>query len=252
MINIADINRFGDELEQSLKLRTHPIAVKMLKSEDEIPEGALRPRRDNGNHLAQCQAFSLSRRQGTTVAMLRDDHWCFAALLAYGLEKKDENDEFIKMVANFPMFDYGKYVGVLTAPLQKAASEPDVVLVYAEPAQVRQMLVWIKMSQRTLVTTVFDPIDSCAYSIIPSMQTGEYRITFPDPGEQARAAAREDEVIFSIPAPKLPGFMEAFSRMKDMEKDSPWPHIVVTPDFPRPDFYAKQFKKWGLETGPKE
>jgi hypothetical protein len=36
---------------------TRPIAVKMLASEDEIPEDALRPKRDRGEHYAACQVF---------------------------------------------------------------------------------------------------------------------------------------------------------------------------------------------------
>ena len=43
----------------------------MLEKEEDIPEGAFRPKRDKGIHLAQCQAFAMSRRDGITVAMLK-------------------------------------------------------------------------------------------------------------------------------------------------------------------------------------
>ena len=78
-------NKFGEELENGLLLRTSPIAVKMLEKEADIPEGAFRPFKDEGYHLAQCQAFSLSRMEGKTVAMLKEDHWCPTALMAYGM-----------------------------------------------------------------------------------------------------------------------------------------------------------------------
>ena len=182
-MTIEELNKLGEQIEQTLKLRTMPIAVKMLKSEEEIPEDALRPKRDKGYHLAQCQAFALSRRQGFTVAKLKEDHWCFAALLVYGLVERDPDDEFLNRFASFPSFEFGKYIGVLSAPLKKATFQPDVVMVYAEPAQVRQMLMWVKFSEPGIhVTSEFDPIDSCSYSIVPVMETGEYRITFPDPG----------------------------------------------------------------------
>ena len=48
MTTIEEYNHFGKELEDKLKLRTFPIAVKMLESEADIPEQAFRPKRDKG------------------------------------------------------------------------------------------------------------------------------------------------------------------------------------------------------------
>jgi uncharacterized protein (DUF169 family) len=53
----------GTFIESSLALKTSPLAIKMVKTEDEIPDEALRPKRDRGYHWAQCQAFSVSRYQ---------------------------------------------------------------------------------------------------------------------------------------------------------------------------------------------
>jgi uncharacterized protein (DUF169 family) len=126
-------------------------------------------------------------------------------------------------------------------------------MIYAEPAQIRQMMMWIKFSQPgQTIKSEFDPIDSCAYAIIPVMETGDYRITFPDPGEQARSSAREDEVILSVPAGKLEAFGNSMRRTQKMEEESVWRHFLLQPDFPRPDFYVKQYKKWGLDTKDNE
>ena len=78
-------NTYGADLESLLFLRTYPIAIKMLESESEVPEGAVRPKADRGEHYAVCQAFSLARRQGMTVAMFIEDHWCFEPIISYGL-----------------------------------------------------------------------------------------------------------------------------------------------------------------------
>ena len=79
MTTLTDLNRLGEELERMLILRTSPIAVKMLEKEADIPEGAIRPKKDRGYHIAQCQAFAMSRRQKATVAMLKEDNWCYGA-----------------------------------------------------------------------------------------------------------------------------------------------------------------------------
>ena len=68
-----------------LVLRTYPIAIKMLKSESEIPEGSVRPKKDLGEHYSTCQAFGIVRHRGTKLAMFIEDHWCFEPIIGYGL-----------------------------------------------------------------------------------------------------------------------------------------------------------------------
>jgi hypothetical protein len=31
------------------------------------------------------------------------------------------------------------------------------------------------------------------------------------------------------------------------KKPEDWSHLLLRPDFPRPDFYKELFKKWGLD-----
>ncbi len=247
MPTISDYNRYGEELERSLLLKTSPIAVKMLEKESDIPDGAIRPKQDRGYHIAQCQAFAMTRRQGMTVAMLKEDHWCWAPLMAYGLVE-NPHDSFVDAVASFPSLEYGKYIGMVTAPLKTAKFEPDLVLVYSNNAQLRNLLMIAKFQEKANIKSEFDPIDSCAYSIVPVITSGQYRITIPDPGEYSRAFAAEDEIIFSVPKDKLEGLMEGIKRMAEMRQNQDeWSHIIMRPDFPRPDFYKELFKKWGLD-----
>ena len=72
MPTIKEYNQYGEELENLLGLQTSPIAVKMLEKQTDVPEGAIRPKKDRGYHLAQCQAFAMSRREKATVAMLKN------------------------------------------------------------------------------------------------------------------------------------------------------------------------------------
>jgi uncharacterized protein (DUF169 family) len=246
-MNIEELNGYGRDLERLLKLRSHPVAFKLLKSEEDEPEGAIRPGRDNGNHIAFCQAVSLARRQGMTVAMFKEDHWCFAPLLAFGI-MPDPHDEFLDQFKDFPRLPYGAAAGTVLGPLDAVTYEPDVVLVYATPAQLRQLLMAVKMNGDAPMHADFDPIDSCAYSIIPVLETGEYRITVPDPGEYARAAVADDEMIFSIPGAKLAGTVEALQRMAEMQRGMPYGEIEMKPDFTRPEFYDRIFKLWGLDS----
>ncbi len=171
MPDLAEFNKYGEELERSLILRTSPIAVKMLTKESDIPKEAIRPKRDRKYHLAQCQAFALSRREGTTVAMLKEDNWCPTAVMAYGLVKRPESVE--KWSHPYECFEVGKYIGIVSAPLKRATFIPDVVIIYAKPAQLRGLLLSMKVEDVPLVKGHFFP-PSCGWSVVNPMRTATY------------------------------------------------------------------------------
>jgi uncharacterized protein (DUF169 family) len=247
MPTIKEYNQWGKDLETYLKLKTYPIAVKMLEKEEDIPEGAIRPKKDRGYHLAQCQAFAMTRRQGMTIAMLKEDHWCWAPLMAYGLVE-DPHHPIVDALTSLPRFELGKYIGMVTAPLSTANFEPDMVLIYSNTAQLREMIGIPKFVEKTTVKSEFDPIDSCVYSVLPVLMDGQYRITLPDPGEYSRAWAGDDEIIFSVPKDKIGKLAEGVKRSAEMKQNpDDWSHMIMRPDFPRPDFYKELFKKWGLD-----
>lgn len=242
MTTIKDFNRYGEELENILLLRTSPVAVKMLAKEADIPAGTIRPKRDRGYHLAQCQAFAMSRRDRAAVAMLKEDHWCPAALMAYGMVPVEGP------VKGHPYerFDYGKYIGILTAPLKTAAFEPDVVIVFSNTSQLRSLLLSLPFEEISQVNGRFFP-PSCAHAVVTPMLKGGYWVVIPDPGEYQRALGDEGEMMCAIPADKMPGLSTGINRFKDQEFAYQKHHYFMQGDFPRPDFYKQMFKGWGLE-----
>jgi uncharacterized protein (DUF169 family) len=245
MVTIKEFNRCGEELEKILLLRSSPIAVKMIAKKTDIPAGALRPKKDRNTHYAQCQAFALSRREGTTVAMLKEDHWCPAALMAYGMVPPPPGPNPTKMHP-YDTFEYGKYIGVLTAPLKTATFKPDVVIVYSNTAQLRSLLYGMGPDDVPQVEGRFFP-PSCAHAVVTPMQTGKYYVVLPDPGEWQRALCEEGEMMFAVPADKLPGLLVGMEKMKEHGFSYRDHRYFMQPDFERPDFYKAMFKEWGLE-----
>ena len=80
--------------------------------------------------------------------MLKEDHWCFAPLIAYGLVDRP-NDPDISSSTAFPSFPTGRYIGIVSAPLKTAPFEPDVVIVLLRsPAQLRIMLLPIHFTSQ--------------------------------------------------------------------------------------------------------
>jgi uncharacterized protein (DUF169 family) len=241
---LSTFNEYGNELETSLLLRTSPIAVKMLEKEANIPKEAFRPKRDGGYHIAQCQAFGMSRREGKTVAMLKEDHWCPTALMAYGMVEKP--DSMAMWGESFLSFELGKYVGVVTAPLKSATFMPDVVLIYSNPAQLRGLLLPIMFSGQSQVSGHFF-LPSCGHSVVDPIKTGDYCVVLPDPGEYQRALALEEEIIFAVPQEKMQELMEGLKGMgrRYSHRDQ---YMSMLPDFEQPQFYKDLFKSWGLDS----
>jgi uncharacterized protein (DUF169 family) len=245
MPTIKEFNRYGKELEDLLGLQTSPIAVKMLEKEADIPKGAIRPKKDRGYHLAQCQAFAMSRREKTAVAMLKEDNWCPGAVLSYGLVPKPD-DPNAGARTNGEYFDYGKYIGILTAPLKTAAFEPDCVIIYCDTNQLRIILLALKPEERPLVKSNFFPF-SCNNAIVPVMLHGEYWINLPDPGEYARALTPAGEMMFSVPKERLAELMDNLQGIERNESGFAHEQMMMRPDFPQPDLYKHVFEAWGMD-----
>jgi uncharacterized protein (DUF169 family) len=242
---LSEFNRYGEELEKILLLRTSPVAVKMLEKEGDIPPGAVRPKKDRNYHLAQCQAFAMSRREGATVAMLKEDHWCPAALIAYGMVPRPKRPGPVKSDP-YECFEYGKYIGIVTAPLRSATFQPDVVIIYSNTSQLRSLLLSMNYDEKQLVNGRFFP-PSCGYAVVNVMKSGRCWVVLPDPGEYQRALCDEGEMMFSVPAGKMATLLADLSRFQSEGFAYRNHHPFMRPDFPRPDFYKAMFKEWGLE-----
>lgn len=244
MTTVDEFNRYGEELETILRLQTSPIAVKMLESEEDIPQDAFRPKKDRKEHYAQCQAFSLSRRDRAIVAMLKEDNWCPAPPIAYGLVPQRDRSK-PNIYANYDCFEHGKYIGILTAPLRTATYNPDLVIVYCDTNQLRNMLLSLNEEDVPKVKSNFFPF-SCAYSVTSPILKGEYWINLPDPGEYVRALTQAGEMIFSIPTKKLAGFMEDLKKFNG-ESNFANEQMMMKSDFPQLDLYKELFKEWGMD-----
>lgn len=263
MTTLKEYNSYGEDLNKLLRLPTSPIAVKMLEKEEDIPEGAIRPKKDYGYHLAQCQAFAMSRRgRKATIAMLKEDNWCPAPISAYGIvEPPEEYVGFPYMVESeaaskklsetSPHFEHGKYTGIVSAPLETANFIPDMVLVYSNTAQLRSMLLAVKYKEGILVTSDFDPLRSCVFAVVPVILNNQFRITLPDTGEQYRTMSGEDEIIFSVPGDKVKELVMGLWHFEEQTHDyvHRYSHLDfgMQPDFPQPEHYITMFKEWGIE-----
>jgi uncharacterized protein (DUF169 family) len=211
-------NEYGKRIEKQIRPMTYPFAVKMLESEDEIPEEAKMPKRDFGSCLSTCQCFSLTRRFGETVAQLFEDMWCPEPVIGFGLAEPpkyflDGNNRYpdgvvsLEAGANwaqeFPRFNLGRYVGLVSAPLGTASFEPDVAVLYCNSAQLLRLLLGIAYEDGRDIPSVLGGHAACVYAVVPPLVKGQCHVAVPCRGDRGRAGAQDDELIFSIPKDQI-------------------------------------------------
>jgi uncharacterized protein (DUF169 family) len=218
MDRLETLRKYGEELEQRIRLQTFPLAVKLLKTEAEIPEGAERPLKDFGYRIPLCQGFALSRKEGRTIAMFKEDMWCFEPVIGYGwaespqyfLEGYNRFPEDVmdleagkNYVNDLPCLAVGHYTGVVSAPLTRVSFEPDLVILYCNSAQLSLLLLGREYKDGHDLKCHLSSHAACVYSVVPVIQNGKCQIAIPCRGDRYFALAGDEEIIFSVPASKI-------------------------------------------------
>ena len=253
MLDIMMYREYAEELDRRLRLKTFPLALKLLKKEEDIPEGAQRPKKDLGYHLSLCQVFQISRREGKIMAMLKEDHWCFEPVVGYGLGDPPEyfmqgNNRYPKDVATqeagrhyaeeFPKLEVGKYVGIVSAPLRVTTFEPDMVMIYCDSAQLGLLLLGREYKDGYNLKCDISGHAACVYGVVPVLQTGQCQVSVPCRGDHYRAMAGDEEMIFTVPSEKLEDLMTGLRYIEPTGSKLPSGYSV-RPEYPLIDSYKK-------------
>lgn len=210
----AILGEYDARLNQYLRLNSFPVAVRFLRSGEEVPARAKRPAKDLHNRLTTCQAISMSRRHGWVLALGREDCSCVLGAVALGLEKRlphyvDGNlcvDLYTESLRagriseeSVPRLPEGKYVGVVTAPLSRTSFTPDSIIIYGNGAQVMRLgQAWLWKRGGTLKSEFRGRID-CADLAIAPVVSGEPQMIVPCTGDRIFGQVQDHEIAFSFP-----------------------------------------------------
>ena len=219
-----DLIGLSKAVETYVHTETPPVAVKLLKSAGEIPERAKMPVRDFGVTMPLCQGMALARRHEMVVAMGADDMLCPLGAVAMGLLPAKEGfldgrfgipywapdgESAARLLQGMARLDYGKYTHVVMAPLERTAFEPDVIVMYGNPAQVGRMV-------QTVVNITGGPVSSrsiggtsCAEQIARTMLSGQCQSVLVGAGERMLALTQDHETSFALPANMVDAFVAA-------------------------------------------
>ena len=219
--------RISQALDSYIRPGTFPVAIKMVSSADEIPEKARMPRRDLGITMPVCQSIALARRYGWSMAMGKEDMLCPLGALTLGfLPAKDKfldggfnipfyeknQDVRAKIARGLSRLEQGKYTHLLVAPLHRADFEPQVVIIYGNPAQIARLIQAAVYGTGEPVVSSSIGSGTCGEAITRPILTGQCRYIVVGGSDRAIAQAQDDELCFAVPMSKVEALMEGLEK----------------------------------------
>jgi uncharacterized protein (DUF169 family) len=210
MVSLKEIE---EVMSVYIKHQTHPLAIKMLRQEDGMPEGAKNPVRDYGVSFSLCQALALSRKEGLTIVLDKTSQSCPIALTGLGLVSPEEflSGKFVlaptnqspearkKIAGSLPRFPFGKYQHILISPIKTAAFDPDVIVFYGSGAQVMRMIQAAVFSSGKALTSMATGSGGCLLPLVACMLEGECKYAVPGNGDRRLGLVADGELAFGMP-----------------------------------------------------
>lgn len=218
----------GKEIRRYLNPETFPVAIKILKDKNEIPSGARTPLKDLKIKIAHCQAQSICRRYGWTIAMTKEDLGCAISGYTYGWETPhpegaidfltrmnyaaDKTVAF-KMVQSFRRLEPGKSEAVVYSPLEWTKIEPDVILLYLNPAQLMRCLHGSTHKTGLPITSSFSGrAGSCTEGVLGAYLDQFPKVVVPGNGDRVWASVQDHEMAYVVPSSHLKDLIEGLAK----------------------------------------
>ncbi len=220
---MSDHAAMAAELEFHLRPETFPLAIRVVRGSEPLPEKARRPVRDLGIQISICQGISMARRYGWTLVMGAEDLSCPIALVAFGHREaipyytegrlacgmyNADLEAGAASEAAVPKLAPDEASAVVVGPLARAAFEPETVLVYGNPAQMMRLLAGILWRRGGALAATLTPRADCAEIVIRTARTGEPQFILPCYGDRVFGQTQDHEAAFAIPFGRMPEVIE--------------------------------------------
>jgi uncharacterized protein (DUF169 family) len=219
----SDLERLNDALVQHVRLGSFPVTVRMVKEGEPLPERVKRPSQDLKIKIATCQAIAMARRYGWVVAIGEEDISCPLTAVVFGFRRPSEfflkgqacagmytetEEAGVRSEEEVEKFSYGEYRYILVAPLPRTTFEPEVIVIYANPAQILRLLTAALWKSGGRLTSSFGGRIDCAEEIIVPLRSGKAEMILPCYGDRIFAQTQDHEMAFSIPVSRTEEIIE--------------------------------------------
>jgi dephospho-CoA kinase len=211
-----------------MRLRTFPIALKLLEDRSELDQIPFLRRLDH--KVTMCQLFTLVRTCDWTVGADLDDFVGSMCPSIIGLGELPEpvldgtfrtivwtktKREGKKYESSIPRIPTGRYRAVAMAPLVYNPFDPDMVLIYGNPAQM--MLLINSLQHESYEVMQFHCVGetSCSDAVARCYLDRKPSLTIPCYGERRYGHAQDDELVMALPPDSVDVALEGMEALYD-------------------------------------
>ncbi|MDV0447512.1 hypothetical protein MsAg5_14120 [Methanosarcinaceae archaeon Ag5] len=212
----TQLNAYGNELKDLLKLNGSPVAVKLIEPgrESDIPAGMNKI----DKQMRHCQMTDYVRRTGESFSTTYDDHQCKGGAAALGLgvlpDKVRSGQFYCDGLHHFKTVESAKKtvdlitflgpntrIAALYAPLETVNYDPDVVIFICNPKQAMLLTQGYEYRDGGRIEAAFSGKQSvCSDAVAHVMKNNKPNMTIGCSGSRSYTKIMDDELLFSIPA----------------------------------------------------
>ena len=207
-----DWEKIVRRMETLLRLKSFPVAFKMLDNKDELDKIPFMRRTEH--KVTLCQLITLVRDFDWTVGAQRRDLSNIECASILGLtdlpelykdgtvrsmlwtKSREDGKKFEESILRLPL---DKYEAVAIGPLVYNPFNPDIVLIYANPAQVMLLINALQFEAYEAMNFSCVGESSCSDAIARCYLTGKPSVTIPCYGERRYGHARDEDLVIAIP-----------------------------------------------------
>lgn len=220
---VSPIETLDKALSTHVRLGSFPVAVRMVKEGESLPDKVKHPLKDLNIKVATCQAIAMSRRYGWVVSVGEEDLSCPLTAVVFGFRRP--SDFYLEgracegmynetaeagrhSEAQAEKFAFGEYHNILLAPLNRTNFEPDVILIYANPAQILRLLTAALWKSGGRLSSSFGGRIDCSEEIIVPLRSGRCEIILPCYGDRIFAQTQDHDMAFAVPRNRIEEIIE--------------------------------------------
>ena len=218
----------SETLTKMLRLKSEPVAFRRLEKAVDLEKIPNVVRIERG--FSFCQVPFMVRILRQTIGIVKDDPIIGRCARLHGLKKATEKsmqgeantlsttwfaspEDALKQQQETPRIPVAE--AIVLAPLGDNKFEPEVISIYANPAQVMMLLCGLQKKKYERFPFFFIGEGACADSLVQCYVTAKPAVSIPCYGERMMGQVGDDEIVISLP----PGEMErAISGMTTLAK----------------------------------
>jgi uncharacterized protein (DUF169 family) len=261
---MVSLSKIDKTMATYIRPQTYPVAVKMLKGEEEIPKDAQRPLKDFGHPFTLCQALALGRKEGLTIVLDRDSQSCPIALVGLGFVRPEEYLSGKYMVvpinlspearktaaASMPRFEFEQFNAIVIAPIQTANFDPDVIIFYGNGTQAMRMIQAAVFASGEPLTSKSVGSGGCLLTVVAPVLEGACKYCVPGNGERRVGLIADEEVGFAMPTNRFEEVMKGLELSHEGKQTYPISPGYLQLDYKMPPFY-EELRKVLIESSKK-